>query len=121
MSKEKTVEFYKNTDYNQRLEMQREEDKKILNSQVKNEEKEQNKIDFEELLKKGNKDDFIYLSKQKIDDKIARSLIGTVYLAHKKLLQNSNVSNDIKDELREYLKNKNMDIYNDILKQEGKV
>jgi len=115
MSNEKTVEFYKSTDYNQRLEMEKEENIKILQSQKKKEVIEQNEIDFEKILKKGNKDDYIYLSKQDIDDKIARNLIGTVYLVHKNLLQNNNVSDEVKSELKEYLKNKNMDIYNDIL------
>ena len=62
----------------------------------------------------GDKDIHIALARnESITDRVARRLIGTVYLAHKNLLANPNLSDEVKEELKGHLAQN--PIYRDLL------
>ena len=124
------TEYFASTDYNQRLEEKAEgeyEQKEIQAEQTKSvaahedidaliEQKDFNTLykiaaeplaesDCLKLIDFGDKDIHIQLARNKsITDTVAERLIGTVYLAHKELLLNQSVSEEVKAKLKERIK-----------------
>lgn len=126
------TEYYASTDYNQRLEQKAEviyeEKTAVVEEQVV--EKSSHSSDIEEaianynlnvlysmaskaltnddymkLLTINDKDIHIQLARNtNISDQVAEKLIGTVYLAHKNLLENPAVGQEVKNKLIEKLK-----------------
>lgn len=136
------TEYFASTDYNQRLEEKaesffqeklelRNEDKNLdnttlleaiqkydLNTLTKLASSNLQENEFIELMNIGDKDIYIQLAKNpNITDKVADRLIGTVYLAHKELMQNLNIGDDIKNKLLKYMRERSSSIYKDILER----
>ena len=133
------TEYFASTDYNQRLEEKAEneyEEKVSLDEQTSAvgfhsdldtliAEKNINALydlakeplaeaDALKLASFGDKDVHIALARnESISDAVARQLIGTVYLAHKALLSNVNVSSDVKAALKQHITGNPM--YNNLL------
>lgn len=138
------TEYYASTDYNQRLEQKAEAmyEEKTAVVEEKIDVKSSHSSDIEEaianynlnvlysmaskaltnddymkLLTLNDKDIHIQLARNtNISDQIAEKLIGTVYLAHKNLLENPAVGQEVKNKLIEKLKEM-PSIYRDILCQ----
>lgn len=136
------TEYYASTDYNQRLEEQAElffeaknnsDDKyeiQELNSPsdidvyiANNNLNELYKIasnalcenDFIKLINLNDKDLHIQIARNtSITSKVAEQLIGTVYLAHKNLLENPTLDTQVKSKLINKL-NENAHIYKDLI------
>ena len=133
------TEYFASTDYNQRLEEKAEteyEEKVSLDDQRPSVElhsdldtliAEKNinalydlakeplaEADALKLASFGDKDVHIALARnESITDTVAIKLIGTVYLAHKALFSNANVSADVKAKLKQHIAGNPM--YNDLL------
>ncbi|HIP19033.1 MAG TPA: hypothetical protein EYG78_06840 [Sulfurovum sp.] len=124
------TEYFASTDYNQRLEENAEAEYEQKDTQAEQaeaiaanedidtliEQKDFNALyqiaaeplsesDYFKLVGIGDKDIHIQLARnENITDVVAERLIGTVYLAHKALLLNPIVSEEVKDKLKERIK-----------------
>lgn len=136
------TEYFASTDYNQRLEQKAEalfetksslieESKDIKSSNssdiedaIKNynlnilcsmASKALDEADYLKLLEINDKDIYIRLScNTNITDSVAEKLIGTVYLAHKNLLENPSIGEGVKSKLIQKLNEKPF-IYHDLI------
>lgn len=136
------TEYFASTDYNQRLEEKAEalfetkialieESKDIKTSNTSDIEdaikeynlnvlynmasKALNEDDYLKLLEIKDKDIYIQLARNtNITDAVAEKLIGTVYLAHKNLLENPSISENMKSKLIQKL-TENPVIYRNLL------
>ena len=134
------TEYFASTDYNQRLEEQAEaeyeqkistdvaQESLALNGDIDTLIQERNinalyklaskplaEADALKLAALGDKDIHIALARnESITDSVASQLIGTVYLAHKALLSNPQISDEVKQKLKLHLAGNAM--YDELLK-----